>query len=97
MEITITREDLRALGEISCIEIPEHEVEPMIQELRAVLMYVSSLKEVASTTADEIELVRPVNVVRSDTIKLFDAAILLDNAPEQENNFFVVPVIVKQS
>ncbi len=43
----ITREELLKLAQISQIHVQEHEIDPLIEDISAVLSYASSLKEIA--------------------------------------------------
>jgi aspartyl-tRNA(Asn)/glutamyl-tRNA(Gln) amidotransferase subunit C len=97
---SITQEDVRKLSRIACIEIEEHEIKQLTQELEAVLNYASSLKVVAENSAvtipEESNPFFTVNRTREDEPVPYDTEILLKEAPAREDNFFVVPVIVKQ-
>jgi aspartyl-tRNA(Asn)/glutamyl-tRNA(Gln) amidotransferase subunit C len=99
----ITPDDIRKLAKIAALEVHEDEITVLAQELEAVLTYASSLKEIASgqytipgLPEQAVSLPRPVNITRPDTSSSFNSEVLLEAAPEREDNYFVVPVIVKQ-
>lgn len=92
----ISADDVRKLAKISSIHISENEVESLTQELRAVLAYASSLKDVPGEPTDSSLLFSTLNVLRPDVVESYNAEALMQRAPEREGNFFVVPVIVKQ-
>jgi aspartyl-tRNA(Asn)/glutamyl-tRNA(Gln) amidotransferase subunit C len=93
--LRITREDVLKLGQISNISISESEIEPLIEKLQAVLSYASYLKEVAAAYQPVPEIPKPANVVRPDEVISTPAEPLLALAPQREENYFVVPVILK--
>jgi aspartyl-tRNA(Asn)/glutamyl-tRNA(Gln) amidotransferase subunit C len=87
----ITKDEVRKLAKIAAIKVAEDEVDELTQEIHAVLTYVSSLKEVPQ--GQGIEMPRTINRMRSDVTQPFDAEVLLENAPQREGPFFVVPII----
>jgi aspartyl-tRNA(Asn)/glutamyl-tRNA(Gln) amidotransferase subunit C len=95
----ITKEELLKLAKISCISIQENEIKELVENLNSVLNYASSLQKVVkeSKGLNEAQLIRTVNVTRSDTPAEYNSKIILDEAPNQEENYFVVPIIIKQS
>ncbi len=97
MAITIiSQEELLKLASLSCIKLEEHEIEPLKQSLEAVLAYASRLKDVAALYADSSQGASVANVFRQDSAHLCTEG-LVERAPVYENNYFVVPVIIKQS
>lgn len=98
---SITRDDVRKLAAISCIEIQESELDLLADELQAVLSYASYLKDIADQSGTCPELPHNVNVMREDETHPFggksaEGLALVKAAPHSEENFFVVPVILKQ-
>ena len=92
--IKITREDLIKLGHISNISISEEEIPALIDKLQAVLSYAANLKDIAAQQTGS-SLPRNVNVMRPDEVQATPAEPLLALAPQREDQFFVVPVILK--
>ena len=95
--IKITREEVLKLAQISQIKVQEHEVDHLRSELEAVLTYASCLKDIAEKHEAVTAIPKNSNVMREDIVKLTDPVPLLNQAPEVENNYFVVPKIIKQS
>jgi aspartyl/glutamyl-tRNA(Asn/Gln) amidotransferase C subunit len=93
----ITQQELLKLAALSCIKLEPHEVEPLRESLEAVLGYASRLKDVASSLRQgyggQGEL---TNIFRPDNAVLCTEPIV-ECATAHENNYFVVPVIIKQS
>ncbi len=97
----ITQEELLKLATLSCIKLETDEVEPLRQSLEAVLEYASRLKGIAAQYHDSLpgaaqESEAWVNVFRQDHALLCTQP-LVESARVHENNYFVVPVIIKQS
>jgi aspartyl-tRNA(Asn)/glutamyl-tRNA(Gln) amidotransferase subunit C len=92
----ITRDEVRKIAKISCIEVQESELDLLADELEAVLRYASSLKAIADNAQATAPVLHTVNITREDETRPFDSKKLVALAPQHEENFFVVPVIVKQ-
>lgn len=92
--VKITKEDVLKLGTISNITINDDEIPALVNKLTAVLSYAAYLKDVASQVNVE-ELPHQVNVTRADEVIATDPETILANAPAREENFFVVPMILK--
>lgn len=97
---TITRSEVVKLAKISSIDMHEHEIDDLVRELQVVLTYVSSLQKVVKAYQVHPEgkdAIRTVNVMREDTPISYDAQRIMARAPMREEDYFVVPIIVKQS
>lgn len=81
---------------MSRITISREEAEKLAGEIASVLAYASSLQEIARTAPQAREGGAQENVTRDDVVEHFDAALLLQQAPEREGDYFVVPKIIKQ-
>lgn len=92
----ITREELLKLAQISQIHVQEHEIDSLIEDISAVLSYASSLKEIALAARERYPLPKNSAVMRDDVVVPSNSELILQNAPEREGNFFVVPRIIKQ-
>jgi len=96
----ISREEVLKLARISQIKLAEDEIDYMVQQLEARLSYVTILKSILEQhkTADNAEgqVQTLVNIMREDVVKSTDSEPLLQEAPQREGNYFVVPVIIKQ-
>lgn len=97
---TITRDEVVKLATISSLDMREHEIDELVKELQVVLTYVSSLQKVVEayeTHPQGKDAIRTVNVMRADEPVPFDAQRIMARAPVREEDYFVVPIIVKQS
>lgn len=93
--IKITREEVFKLGQISNISISEEEIPALIHKLSAVLSYAVYLKDVAAQHQGAASLPVQSNITRSDHAIPSDPEPLLQLAPAREENFYVVPMILK--
>lgn len=91
----ITREEVLKMAKISRIEIQPDEIETVLKHLQSVLEYAASVAEVAEGVYEPSN--KNLNVVREDVISKTDVEPLLEQAPEREENFFVVPAIIKNN
>ncbi|MCL4361309.1 Asp-tRNA(Asn)/Glu-tRNA(Gln) amidotransferase subunit GatC [Candidatus Dependentiae bacterium] len=95
MEI-ITHKELLNLAKISQIAVNENELQKLAAEVGAVLHYASSLKKIAKNIKPD-ESYKNINVTRKDEIIRTDEAPILAQAPVKEENYFVVPSIIKHN
>ena len=93
--IKITREDVLKLGHISNISISEEEIAPLMDKLSAVLSYAAHLQDVAAQKQQVTPLPVQTNITRPDEVVPCDPEALLQLAPAREENFYVVPMILK--
>jgi aspartyl/glutamyl-tRNA(Asn/Gln) amidotransferase C subunit len=91
----ISREELLKLAKAANLHLSEEEMPVLVERLGAVLSYAEYLVEVAAQHK-EVSLPQQSNVMRDDVVIPTPAEPLLSLAPAREENFFVVPVILKQ-
>lgn len=97
----LSREELLKLATMSQLLVTEEELPYYTKQLEARLSYTTGLKAILDqheavfanlTTCSD----RPMNM-RDDVAMPTDSEPLLAQAPRREENFFVVPVVVKQN
>lgn len=93
---SISREDLLKLARMSQIVLSEDEISYFTQQLEARLTYITGLKDIVDRLNLPIEEPSIVNVLRKDVAMPCNPEPLLAQAPQREENYFVVPVVVKQ-
>lgn len=91
--IKISREEVLHIASLSRIEISEDEIPGLIKNLEEVLTYAARVQEIASGTQESSA--KNVNVFRDDIAIPTDPKPILANAPKQEENYFVVPVVLE--
>lgn len=94
----VTQEEVRKIAKMSAIEVREDELETLARDMEAVLSYAAVLQEVAARYSDKTvvdPLPKNQNIMRSDACVPQDPQVILKEAPERIDDYFVVPVIVK--
>ena len=94
--IKLTSREIEYLARMSRIKIRPDETEKLATQIADVLAYASSLQEIAKKASAPVENGTQKNVMRPDVAVQFDAQVLLQQAPEREGDYFVVPKIIKQ-
>lgn len=93
----ITENEILHLANLARIKLEPHEVASLATEIEAVLAYASSLKDIAQQYQAPTQVIDCAqNVLRDDEVIRFDAETILAQAPEREENYFVVPRIIKR-
>jgi aspartyl-tRNA(Asn)/glutamyl-tRNA(Gln) amidotransferase subunit C len=91
----ISKEEIKKLAQNAQLRVDDHEIELFITQIKAVLAYAQRVKEVVSAETEEVSN-KNVNVFREDIVVRTDAELILDQAPQREADFFVVPAILEQ-
>ncbi len=89
----ITKDELLKIAQISKLRLDEDEIPSLVKQLEELLTYTERVKKVAK----EIELPsnNNVNVMREDMVVRTDAKPIIERAPEREEDYFVVPKVIK--
>lgn len=91
----ITKAEIEKIARLSLIELSESEIIQAQKHLEAVLSYAARVQDIAKDVT--IEILKNQNIEREDTIQECHPQELLAQAPEREDNFFVVPVIIENN
>lgn len=91
----ITKEEVEKIARLSLIELSESEIIQAQKHLEAVLSYAARVQDIAKDVT--VEVIKNRNIEREDTIQECHPQALLAQAPEREDNFFVVPVIIENN
>lgn len=94
---TISKEELLNLARLSRLELEEHEISSLMQQIESVLQYAQRVQEMAHGDSMPLELKKNSNVMREDVVIPTDPAPLLAQAPACEQDYFVVPVILENN
>ena len=92
----ISKDEILHIANLSDLNIKEEEIEQYANNLQDILNFVNILDNVNKDNVEEsIGAVGNVNVFRKDEIKHFeDMELLLQNAPEKEDNMFRIPKVI---
>jgi len=92
--IKVTREEVLKIAQMAYLEIHEDEINPIIERLESVLNYAAvRVSEVAADV--QISSNKNSNVFREDIVVPSNPEPLLKQAPEREEQYFVVPTILE--
>ena len=91
------KKNLLKLGKLARISINDEKLNSLSEDLNSILKFVDQLKKVKTDKVDptsnslEQELLSREDIVK----KMNEADDILDNAPEKEMNFYVVPKVIE--
>jgi aspartyl-tRNA(Asn)/glutamyl-tRNA(Gln) amidotransferase subunit C len=95
--MSVDKATVRRIAKLARIALPDERVAPMMAELNGILGWIEQLHAV------DIEGVEPMTSVVAQTLRMRDdvvtsggdASAIVANAPQSEDNFFVVPKVVE--
>ena len=91
------KKNLLKLGKLARISIKDDKLDSLGEDLNSILKFVDQLQEIKTDQVDptsnslEQKLLSREDIVK----KINDAEDVLENAPEQEMNFYVVPKVIE--
>ncbi|MBL4587849.1 Asp-tRNA(Asn)/Glu-tRNA(Gln) amidotransferase subunit GatC [Candidatus Babeliales bacterium] len=91
---TFTKEELLKVAKLSLLKLDDKEIELFAGQLQTIIEYTEELANADIRNTQEPHL--PFNVFREDKVVKFEADLLLDNAPDREDQYFVMPQIISQ-
>jgi len=90
----ISKEELLKIAAISKLKVYEDEIPALQAQVEEVLTYAERVKEIV--TENDIPSSKKMNVFREDVVISTNEEDILKQAPEQEQDFFVVPMILEK-
>jgi aspartyl-tRNA(Asn)/glutamyl-tRNA(Gln) amidotransferase subunit C len=94
----ITQEEIIKLAQMSYIKVADEEIPHLTAEIEAVLEYASGLKQIAAAHEHHtIPMPKNKNILRPDKAVKTNPEPLLEQAPEREGDYFVVPIIISSA
>ena len=95
--MSVDAADVRRIAHLARISLDESRVEPMRAEINGILGWIEQLEEVNVEGVEPMTSVRPMKLrMRKDEVT--DGGHpdkVLSNAPNADDNFFVVPKVVE--
>lgn len=93
----ITKKEVMDTAELARLEINEDELDKFITQLGNILEYIKDLNQIDTTdvepTSHVLELSTPLR--DDEVVQELTADQALENAPESEDGFFVVPKVIE--
>lgn len=90
----ITKNEALKIAAFTKLTISDNEIDAVVQRLQDVLEYAVRVQDMAKDI--DIPTSKNVNRQREDIAILFDSQKILDQAPEAQDNYFVVPKIIEK-
>lgn len=88
----ITKDEVLNIAALTKLTIEDHEIDAIVKQLQDVVTYAERVQEIAKDIS--IPSSKNVNRQREDIAILFDSTPILNQAPDEEDNYFVVPKIL---
>ncbi len=88
----VTKEEILKIAEMTRVSIEEHEMDSIIEQFNSVLNYAERVVEIAKSVETKNE--KNINCTRVDQVIPTDSKEILAQAPQSEDNYFVVPKII---
>lgn len=88
----IMKDEVIKIAAMSHIELSKDTIDDFVQRLEKVLNYAERVKEIAADSNEPLH--KRVNVFREDSVERCDAQRVLQEAPQREQDYFVVPNIL---
>lgn len=88
----ITKEEIKKIAELTRVSIEEHELDGILEQFNSVLTYAERVTQIAKSI--DVQRVKNINCTRADVVNPTDSREILAQAPQQEDNYFVVPKFV---
>lgn len=94
--MAIGKDEVRGVAELARLELDEDKLEQFARQMDSILEYVHKLEEVDTSAVEPMYTpVDNVTVLREDREeKEYTRDQILENAPEDDGRFFIVPKII---
>lgn len=93
----ISKEDVKKVAELARLEFNEAQTEKFTEQMGNILEYIEKLNELNTDNVEPTSHVLDISTpLREDKVqKLLTIDEVLQNAPESEDDFFVVPQVIE--
>ena len=88
----ITKDEALKIASFTKLTIADREIDSIVKQLQDVLTYAERVQDMAKDLA--IPTSKNINRQREDIVISFDSQKILDQAPDAQDNYFVVPKIL---
>ena len=91
------KKNLLKLGKLARISIKDDKLDSLSEDLNSILKFVDQLQEIKTDQVDPTSNSLEQKLLSREDIveKINEAEDVLENAPEQEMNFYVVPKVIE--
>lgn len=91
----ITQKEIARIARMSNIALTEQEITKMQSHVESVLLYAARVQDIAKDI--DFFVLKTTNVEREDVVIEPNSELILAQAPEKEEGFFVVPAIIEMT
>ncbi len=88
----ITKDETLQIAAFTKLTIADDEIDSIVQQLQDVLAYAERVQDIAKDL--DIPTTKNINRQRADVVMSCDSKKILDQAPDAQDNYFVVPKIL---
>ena len=88
----ITKDEALKIASYTKLTIDDHEIDSIVKQLQDVLAYAERVQDIAKDL--DIPTNKNINRQREDIVISFDSQKILDQSPDAQDNYFVVPKIL---
>ncbi len=94
--MAVSKEEILKIAKLADLNIKEEEIEKYAKNLQDILEFAEIIQNVDTDNVKEsVGTLEISNVFRKDEVVEFeDKELLLQNAPEKENNMFKIPKVI---
>lgn len=89
---TITKDEALKIASFTKLTINEDEIDSIVKQLQDVLAYAQRVQDIAKDV--DIPSYKNINRQRADVVISYDSQKILEQAPQEQDNYFVVPKIL---
>lgn len=90
--MNVTRDEVKKIAHLSRIAVTDEQAEQIREHVEQVLGYAARVCDIARDLLETA--VNRKNILRADVIQSFDAQLIRAQAPDEQENLFVVPKIL---
>lgn len=91
---TFNQDELKAIAKLSGLSIGNDELALFTNQITKVLSLIDQLQAVSITTSQTHT--RNINIMRADAAEQESNELILGNAPQNQESYFVVPTILDE-
>jgi aspartyl-tRNA(Asn)/glutamyl-tRNA(Gln) amidotransferase subunit C len=88
----ITKDEALKIAGFTKLTIADDEIDAIVNQLQDVLAYAARVQDMAKDL--DMPTTKNINRQREDVVISFDSQEILDQAPQAQDNYFVVPKIL---
>lgn len=89
----VTKEEIKKIAQMTRVEFSEHEFDSIVEQFNDVIAYAERVVQIAEQVTDVAET-KNSNCDRPDQVIVTSSTDILAQAPQSEDNYFVVPKFV---